>query len=138
METLTFDEAVAREAERERAYSASFRLKRPFSYVSKGMYAQRLLPYYELFGREQIKVITLDDIVADPQETARVLFEFIGVSNLEIDFDWDKKVNCARQPRDQMRQETYEILSETFRVPNRQLERIINRDLTHWSEGRKT
>lgn len=48
-------------------------------YIDLGFYHERLQPYYERFGREQIRVVLFDDFVRDPHGVVRELFSFLGV-----------------------------------------------------------
>jgi hypothetical protein len=48
-------------------------------YARHGFYAALLQPYFELFGRDQIRVYLYDDLVAAPDLLFENLFEFLGV-----------------------------------------------------------
>ena len=133
LETLAFEEAITREAEREATYTVEHRYVRPFSYVSRGMYAKLLEPYRQHFDRAQIKVILLDDFTVQPEATAQDLFAFVGVSNVDTHFNLRQKLNTGRKPDDQMTRGAYELLRELFRQSNKELEQLIGRDLAHWS-----
>lgn len=50
------------------------------SYVDSGHYAEQILRYHRLFGSERIKVLLLDDLVADPQGAMDEVFQFLGLS----------------------------------------------------------
>jgi len=55
-------------------------------YVESSRYHASLLRYFARFGRERIKVILFDDLVANPREVVRDLFDFLGVdSTFEVD-----------------------------------------------------
>lgn len=49
------------------------------SYVRPGLYAARLMPYFKLFPREQILLLSYDDLAADPRGLMRRVFGHIGV-----------------------------------------------------------
>lgn len=49
-------------------------------YLDKGMYYKHLKEYYELFPKENIYVILLDDIKKDSKKVAHDLFKYLGVN----------------------------------------------------------
>lgn len=49
------------------------------SYRQVSHYSLQLMPYFEHFGREQIKTLTLENLKADPGGTMRELFEWLGI-----------------------------------------------------------
>jgi hypothetical protein len=48
-------------------------------YISTGFYGKQLIPYYELFPKEQIKIILFEDLVNNPYSLLRELFLFLDV-----------------------------------------------------------
>jgi hypothetical protein len=55
-------------------------------YVESSRYHASLSRYFARFGRERIKVILFDDLVANPRAAVRDLFTFLGVdSTFEVD-----------------------------------------------------
>ena len=133
IETLPFEEALEREKERELAYEPKYRYARPFSYISRGMYARLLMPYLELFDRSQIKILLLDDIVSVPKSVAWEVFDFLGVPVVRTTFDLTQRVNPARRPGDRMSPYTYEFLRGVYYYPNQELSKLVGRDLSHWN-----
>ena len=47
------------------------------------MYAENLELYFELFGRENIKVMLFDDLARDPKAFAKTVYEFLGLEFVE-------------------------------------------------------
>jgi hypothetical protein len=133
IETLSFEEALEREKERELEYEPKYKYARPFSYISRGMYARSLKPYFELFDRSQIKILLLDDIISAPETVARELFGFLGVPMVRTSLDLTRRVNPAREPGDRMSPYTYEFLRGVYYYPNQELSELIGRDLSHWN-----
>ncbi len=68
-------------------------------YRDLGLYAQQLTRYYNVFPRDQIKVILFEDLVQDPAEVVRQLFEFTGVAT-DFSPDPDLRANVSRRPDD--------------------------------------
>ena len=133
LETLPFDEAVATEATREAHYPTEYRYSRPFSYVSRGMYAVHLRPYYAAFPREQIRVVLLEDLEAHPEAGIDAICQFLGVSPLRTSGERHRRVNTAREGSQQLDPRTRDKLKEVYRQPNRQLTELLQRDLSPWS-----
>jgi hypothetical protein len=55
-------------------------VRRKDDYVARSAYAMQLGPYVERFGRDQVFVLTLEELNADPAATFRRLFSWLGVS----------------------------------------------------------
>ncbi len=53
-----------------------------FSYEDekKGFYYPKLKKYFDIFGRDQIKVILFDDLVSETDNTVKEVFKFLNVS----------------------------------------------------------
>lgn len=78
-----FDKALAAESDRIQAgWSHNWH------YVQRGFYYQQLKRYYDLFNREQIKVVLYEDLIRDRVGLCEQLFDF-----LEVDTSWEPKVN---------------------------------------------
>lgn len=74
-------------------------LKSQAELIDHGMYAKHLTPYVERFGRERIHVAVFDNLVASPNNFAKEVFEFLGVSDMELPARLCKKVMPAGTPR---------------------------------------
>jgi hypothetical protein len=48
-------------------------------HITRGFYYQELLPFYQVFSTEQIKILLFDDLVKDQTQFLQDLFKFIGV-----------------------------------------------------------
>jgi len=132
LESLSFAEAIELEAERERDLPETMKYARPFSYFSRGLYADLLMPYYDLFPREQIKILRYEDVCLAAREVATALHDFLEIVPRPDDADALGTINSASDalspplPEDQR-----SLLTERYAEPNRQLARLIGRDL--WS-----
>ena len=133
LETLSFVEALKREEERESRYKPEHRYARPFSYISRGLYAKHLKPYLELFSPAQVKILLLDDIVSAPEATTRDLFSFLGVPTVRTSFDLTQRVNSARRPSDHIPPSIHELLHGVYYHHNQELSTLTGRDLSHWN-----
>jgi hypothetical protein len=68
-------------------------------YRDLGLYLRQLARYYDVFPRDQIKVILFEDFVQTPAQVLRDLFEFIGVAT-DFQPDPNLRSNTAKRPDD--------------------------------------
>jgi len=99
----SFAEALAAEPERK----AGRRLARR-SYFPQGLayretvrYAAQVARYYEVFGRERVRVVLYDDFAADPARVCRETVEFLGLDPARLGPHFEV-VNGARSVRSPM------------------------------------
>ena len=137
-ETGTFEEALDREEtelpgvlERLRAnpnVGVSSGLGR--SYVARGLYAEQLERWLQLFDRGQLLILMSEDLDNDPAETLSRVAGFLEVP------EW----HAAEYPRRGVQEyaamapETRERLARTFAAPDRRLAEILGRELP-WSRA---
>jgi hypothetical protein len=129
LETLEFDEALRREAEREAAYPPELRYSRPFSYVSRGMYAKLLKPFFGAFPAAQVRVVMQEELEAAPRPALDDLCRFLGVAPLPPEVDLAVRINSARQSQETMPEAVRRRLSDIYRGPNADLARLLGREL---------
>ena len=56
------------------------------TYVERGFYATQLNRYLKYFSRDQLLILLFDDIIRDPNETLRIMFQFLGINaNFKLD-----------------------------------------------------
>ena len=79
LESEDFDRALALEEQREAALPEHLRYTRPYSYFSRGLYAQHLVRFFRLFPRQRIMIIRSEDIATRPREVVVAFHEFLGV-----------------------------------------------------------
>lgn len=88
-ETLpTFEAALDADPARHRGRIVATRLT---AYVALGRYADQLAQVLDVFPREQLQVLLLEDLAADAQAVCRRTFEFLGV---------DPTVHVELRPRE--------------------------------------
>lgn len=137
-ESLSFSDAVEQEAVRERRYSERLKYARPFSYVSRGRYAELLRPYFDLFRASQIKVLLLDEIEAAPEAAASELFEFLHLPATPLSFNFAGRVNSATAADPAVPLEVALQLYEIYSGPNADLATLLGRDLSCWDRPAKS
>lgn len=103
LETLSFEEALAKEDERTAAEFRPFwREIRPHSYFRRGLYAEQLENFRRLFPPEQILVLRSDMLLKDLGPTMSRIFAFLGLRPLPSispcrDFSSPSVINPRRQ-----------------------------------------
>ena len=66
--------------------------------IENSLYADRLEIYFELFDRNQIKVLFFDDLEADPRQFGKQAFQFVGLNPLE-EIDYWRRMSQSSGPR---------------------------------------
>ena len=83
------------------------------AYVERSLYWMQLQPYLGLFEREQIEVITQEELQGDRDETMRRAFRFAGVdegfSSEQFDREWEK--SSAKQG------DKYQFMERLIKLP---------------------
>jgi hypothetical protein len=132
LETEDFDTALTLEAQRERELQPRLRYARPFSYASRGMYADMLRPYLDRFPRDQMLIVRFEDILAQPHELAERLQRFLGIEPRPADADDLGVINPAERPVDGIPEEARKALLARYIEPNRELARMLGAEFTVW------
>jgi hypothetical protein len=83
------------------------------SYIHRSLYWMQLQPYLELFEREQIEVITQEELQSEREETMRRAFRFAGVdegfTSEQFDREWEK--SSAKQG------DKYQVMEKLVKLP---------------------
>jgi Sulfotransferase domain len=132
-EPLSFDDALAAEEERTRGEVERLMTDpRAFSrawwdhtYVARGRYAEQLERWLAVFPRDQLLVVTSDELGQKPAETYSSILEFLGASAHSLD-EYPRVFEREYAPMDPATRTT---LAATFAQPNRELVRLLGRDL---------
>jgi len=94
------------------------------SYMHRSMYWMQLQPYLELFDREQIAIVTQEELQTEREETMRRAFAFAGVDETftseQFDREWEK--SSAKQG------DKYQFMEKAIKLPGlRSLDRNFDR-----------
>jgi hypothetical protein len=98
------------------------------SYVARGRYAEQLDRWLELFPRDQMLVLTTDDLLADPAGVMTEVAQFLGIPGWTADSYPLENVSTYAP----MSPVTREHLAGIFDPHNRRLERLLGREL-NWT-----
>jgi hypothetical protein len=132
-EPLSFEDALAAEDERLRGEIGRLRADpRAFSsawwdhaYASRGLYADQLECWLEFFPREQLLILTTDELGQSPAETYASVLSFLGAPPHDL-ASYPRVFDRSYPP---MSVETRRSLEARFVEPNRRLERLLGRPL---------
>jgi sulfotransferase family protein len=134
LETEDFETAVGLEEERERNYPERLRFARPHSYVSRGMYADLLRPYFARFAREQILVVKFEDIIDAPRDLAVAIHDFLGIAPRPNDADGIGVINPSEKLDDDVLPNPVRAqLARRYEEPNRQLAALLESTFQMWT-----
>jgi len=132
-EPLSFEDAL--EAEEERVAGEVERLVADpgyfshawwdHTYVARGLYADQLERWLAVFEREQLLVLTTDELAADPGDAYTRVLAFVGAPAHGLP-EYPRVFEREYAP---MRPETRERLRARFAEANRQLEELLGRSL---------
>jgi hypothetical protein len=132
LETETFEDALALEEERERSLPDRLKFARPYSYFSRGLYADLLHPYFDRFPREQVLVLKFEDILARPEALARRAHRFLGVAERPRDVETLGVINPASKDGLPFDPGTRRALLDRYAEPNRRLAAMLGGDFELW------
>jgi hypothetical protein len=132
VETLTFEEAVAREPERlagererlcrEPRYHSESHIH--YSYLARSLYGDQLTRWMDLFPREQFLILRCEDMDADPPAVLRPAFDFLGLPAHPLDHY--RRYNASSYTP--MNPATRASLLDYFAPHNERLYRLLDRD----------
>jgi len=124
LEQLSFPKALEQESDRISGAEDENLMHRDFSYLARGIYAEQLERWFELFPREQILVLKSEELFEDPHAIVDAASEFLGVPPRRN--PRPRPYNAARYPN--LDAETRAFLSEYYREHNRRLYELLGRD----------
>jgi hypothetical protein len=131
LETEDFATALRLEAQREAQLPERWKFARPFSYFSRGLYADLLGEYFKRFPRERILILRFEDILDRPQSIAKQLHAFLGVDFRPNDAEGIGVINPSEKA------ETWDEairrdLQAQYAGPNRRLASLLGPDFEMW------
>jgi len=128
IERLSFVEAV--KMEEERLLSGEYHIRHQ-SYFSKGLYAEQLRWYFQVFPRENFFIGLLEEFTAAPNAFMNEIFRFLGVTERH-----DSDVSVARKLNSQsdgaVRSRDRAWLLQRYLPSILDLEQLLAKDLSGW------
>lgn len=125
-ETLSFEQALEREAER---MDQGNRDRRNFSYLARGDYAHQIQRYFEIFEREQILIVLQDDLEQQPRTLMEQVWRFLDLEPEPLAEPQHR--NAALEPRLPILQRFFLPLRERLPRLVALVDRVNLRSLTY-------
>lgn len=131
-ETLSFVDAVEREASRPDPMPPERSYVRPYAYLARGDYATFLERYYAAFGRGRVAVYLYEDIAERPNMLLDAIQRWIGVAPLPFDRLYPGVVNAVLEPGPPLDRELELRLRTQMRPRVERFRALCGIDLASW------
>jgi len=128
-ETRTFEEVIEEEMNDISKWSIDskddyyFATQVENSKLARGFYVEQLPVWFELFSKNQILIISSEELASNTKNVVNDIFQFLNLPEFEIPNI--EKVNVSKYPK--MNPETRKILIDFFKPYNEQLYKFLNR-----------
>jgi hypothetical protein len=132
IETEDFATALKLEEERERTLPERWRFARPFSYFSRGLYADLLEPYLRRVPRDRLLLLKFNDIVDAPERLAVRLQRFLGIADRPQDAHGLGVINPSEKEQQHPSDDVTLDLAARYAEPNRRLAALLGADFETW------
>ena len=133
METEDFETALLLEDKREKELPENLRYSRPHANFSRGLYADLLKPYFDLFPREHILCLKFEDIAESACTFIERVHKFLGVTPRPGDGNGLGKVNAVeREDSLGMPEHVRDKLRKAYGEQNRKLTLLLGPDFKMW------
>ncbi|WP_207426492.1 sulfotransferase [Pedobacter sp. SYSU D00535] len=133
IEKLTFEEAITLESERMKHGKKALQLNpfsyslehQHYSYLERGKYALQLQRWYKVLPKEQLLVLRSEDFFINPQNTLKIVYEFLAVKQVyPTDLSPQNPGTAGEIP-----QELLDFLRQYFKSYNEDLAQLLNQEL---------
>jgi len=132
LETEDLQTALRLEVEREKDLPERWKFTRPFSYFSRGLYADLLAPYFQRFPREQILILRFEDILDRPEDLAERVHRFLRIDSRPDDAKGIGVINPSEKRGETMDEGTLRDLLSRYAEPNRRLAAMLGPEFPLW------
>ena len=133
LETEDFATALRLEEQRERELPVRLKFTRPYSYFSRGLYANLLAPYFNRFMGHQLLVTRFEDIIERPDALAETVHRFIGVTPRAADAADLGVINSSESEASGLADEVRRELAARYAEPNRRLATLLGPSFPLWA-----
>jgi hypothetical protein len=133
LEHEDFATALRLEAQRERELPDRLKFTRPFSYFSRGLYAELLEPYFNRFVENQLFIARYEDIVQRPSEVAEAVHRFLGIAMRPADASGLGVINASDRNGSELSDDVRRELGARYLEPNQRLASLLGPSFPMWS-----
>lgn len=120
----TFEFAI--EHEKERLQKSHL-----FGYIQKSIYLQQVKRYYDLFDKNQILVLSYDDLKSNPESITQQCYSFLGLDDFTP--DCSVKLNVTKN-KETLSESTRQHLHALFKPHNKKLYDFLGENYG-WDDG---
>ena len=128
-ETRNFEEVIKKDMDDISKWNVSlkddnyFATKVENSKLARGFYVEQLLPWFELFPKNQILIISSEELASNTKNVMSEIFKFLNLPDYKIPNI--EKVNVSKYSK--MNPDTRKILIDFFKPYNEQLFKFLDR-----------
>jgi predicted DCC family thiol-disulfide oxidoreductase YuxK len=133
LETEGFATALKLEEQRERELPDRLKFTRPFSYFSRGLYAELLEPYFNRFVEHQLLVARFEDIIERPSALAETVHRFLGLAARPGDAERIGVINPSTPDTEGLAADVRRELAARYVEPNRRLAAMLGPSFPMWN-----
>jgi hypothetical protein len=133
LETEDFPTALRLEEQRERELPEKWKFTRPFSYFSRGLYADLLEPYFNRFMEHQLLIARFEDIIERPAALADAVHRFIGVTPRPGDNVGLGVINPSEGDASSLGDDVRRELHARYTGPNERLSALLGPSFAMWA-----
>jgi hypothetical protein len=136
-EPLSFEAAITEEANRINGEVERLRHEPSYfsynymhySYLARGIYADQLKTWFQLYPKQQILILKSEDFFADPNPCFRKVLEFLNLSLFEL--PEYKSFNARYKNTEEMQPDTRQFLQDYFNPHNQRLQELLDQERFH-------
>ena len=127
-ETRTFEEIVKEDMDNILNWNIDLKDDNYFankvekSFLARGFYAEQLSIWFKLFSKNQIMIVSSEQLASDTKNTMNSIFQFLNLPKFEIPNT--KKVNVSQYSK--MNSSTRKLLINFFKPYNKSLYNFLN------------
>ena len=128
-ETRNFEEVIKKDMDDISKWNVNskddnyFATKVENSKLARGFYVEQLLPWFELFPKNQILIISSEELASNTKNVMSEIFKFLNLPDYKIPNI--EKVNVSKYSK--MNPDTRKILIDFFKPYNEQLFKFLDR-----------
>ena len=123
-EKLTFEDAIDEEISFLKKHSFRESVDNKRSYLAKGIYENQIKIWFELFPREQIHLLSTEDMQKNPEKTLQKAFRFLEIPDYIIKNPQKQKAAEYKK----MNNETREKLVDFYKQHNERFFKTIQKN----------
>jgi hypothetical protein len=133
-ESLSFEDSIKKEIElleknNDIENDEIEKFLRPRSYIAKGLYYKQIKNWFEIFSKDQILVLSTENLAKNPYQTLEQIFDFLNLPKEQIENLQNRKVGNYQK----MNQDTREYLKKIFKPHNDKLYKFLGKKF-EWYE----